>query len=151
MYIFFFSVNGIYSVYIHFFVSHPRRKELILALFLLKSMISHFLRSVVSDSLRPHELQHARPPCPSPTPGVHSDSRPSSQWCHPATSSLSSNTFVWMVRARSVPGKLESPESLFKYRFWAPLQTVWFGMGILAFLTSSQVLLILSCHGFSSE
>ena len=35
--------------------------------------------SVMSDSLRPHELQHARPPCPSPTPGVHSDSRPSSQ------------------------------------------------------------------------
>ena len=43
--------------------------------------------SVVSDSLRPHELQHARPPCPSATPGVHSDSRPSSQWCHPAISS----------------------------------------------------------------
>ena len=41
-------------------------------------------RSVVSNSLRPHESQHARPPCPSPTPGVHSDSRPSSQWCHPA-------------------------------------------------------------------
>ena len=38
-----------------------------------------FGRSVVSDSLRPHELQHARPPCPSPTPGVHSDSHPSSQ------------------------------------------------------------------------
>ena len=35
---------------------------------------------------RPHELQHARPPCPSPTPGVHSDSHPSSQWCHPAIS-----------------------------------------------------------------
>ena len=46
-----------------------------------------FSRSVVSDSLRPHELQHARPPCPSPTPGVHSNSRPSSQWCHPAISS----------------------------------------------------------------
>ena len=46
--------------------------------------ISH---SVVSDSLRPHELQHARRPCPSPTPGVHSDSRPSSQWCHPTISS----------------------------------------------------------------
>ena len=44
-------------------------------------------RSVVSDSLRPHESQHARPPCPSPTPGVHWDSRPSSQWCHPAISS----------------------------------------------------------------
>ena len=46
-----------------------------------------FSRSVVSDSLRSHESQHARPPCPSPTPGVHSDSRPSSQWCHPAISS----------------------------------------------------------------
>ena len=44
-------------------------------------------RSVVSNSLRPHESQHARPPCPSPTPGIHSDSRPSSQWCHPAISS----------------------------------------------------------------
>ena len=41
-------------------------------------------RSVVSDSLQPHESQHARPPCPSPTPGVHRDSRPLSQWCHPA-------------------------------------------------------------------
>ena len=38
-----------------------------------------FSHSVVSNSLRPHESQHARPPCPSPTPGVHSDSRPSSQ------------------------------------------------------------------------
>ena len=38
-----------------------------------------FSRSVVSDSLRPHKLQHARPPCPSPSPGVHSDSHPSSQ------------------------------------------------------------------------
>ena len=46
-----------------------------------------FSRSVVSDSLRPHESQHARPPCPSPTPRVHSDSRPSSQWCYPAVSS----------------------------------------------------------------
>ena len=43
-------------------------------------------RSVVFDSLQPHESQHARPPCPSPTPGVHSDSRPSSQWCHSAIS-----------------------------------------------------------------
>ena len=46
-----------------------------------------FSRSVLSDSLRPHESQHARPPCPSPTPGVHSDSCPLSQWCHPAISS----------------------------------------------------------------
>ena len=42
-----------------------------------------FSHSVVSISLWPHESQHARPPCPSPTPGVHSDSCPSSQWCHP--------------------------------------------------------------------
>src|SRR5574341_957705 len=46
-----------------------------------------FSRSVMSDSLRPHESQHIRPPCPSPTPGGHSDSRPSSQRCHPAISS----------------------------------------------------------------
>ena len=45
-----------------------------------------FSRSVMSDSLRPHESQHARPSCPSPTPRVHSDSHPSSQWCHPAIS-----------------------------------------------------------------
>ena len=48
---------------------------------------SQFSRSVVSDSLQPHELQHARPPCPSPTPGVHSNSHRSSRWCHPAISS----------------------------------------------------------------
>ena len=42
----------------------------------------------MSDNLRPHESQHARPPCPSPTPRVHSDSCPPSQWCHPAISSL---------------------------------------------------------------
>ena len=46
-----------------------------------------FSRSVVSNSMRPHEFQHTRPPCPSPSPGVHSDSCPSSPWCHPAISS----------------------------------------------------------------
>ena len=46
-----------------------------------------FSRSVMSDSLWTHESQHARPPCPSPTPRIHSDSRPSSRWCHPAISS----------------------------------------------------------------
>ena len=49
-----------------------------------------FSCSVVSNSLRPHESQHAKPPCPSPTPGVHSDSCPSIQWCHPAISSCRS-------------------------------------------------------------
>ena len=46
-----------------------------------------FSRSVMSASLRPHELQHARPPCPSPTPRVYPNSCPSSQWYHPAISS----------------------------------------------------------------
>ena len=45
-----------------------------------------FSRSVMSNSLRPHELQHARPPCPSPSPRVHSNSCPLSQWCYPAIS-----------------------------------------------------------------
>ena len=61
-------------------------------------------RSVVSDSLRPHESQHARPPCPSPTPGVHSDSRPSSQRCHPAISSS-------VVPFSSCPQSLPASES----------------------------------------
>ena len=64
----------------------------------------HFSHSVMSDSLPPHELQHARPPCPSPTPGVHSDSRPSSQWCHPAISSL-------VVPFSSCPQSLQASES----------------------------------------
>ena len=48
---------------------------------------SQFSRSGISDSLWPHESQHIRPPCPSPTPRVHSNSRPLSRWCHPAISS----------------------------------------------------------------
>ena len=46
-----------------------------------------FSCSVVSKSLRPHESQHTRPPCPSPTPGLYSNSCPLSQWCHPTISS----------------------------------------------------------------
>ena len=46
-----------------------------------------FSHSVVSDSLWPHESQHTRPPCPSPTPRVHSNPCPSSRWCHPTVSS----------------------------------------------------------------
>ena len=51
------------------------------------SVSVQFSHSVVSDSLRPHESHHTRPPCPSPTPGVYSNSCPLSQWCHPAISS----------------------------------------------------------------
>ena len=49
--------------------------------------LTHFSCSVMSDSLQPHGLKHARPPCPSPTPGVYSNLRPLSQWCHPTISS----------------------------------------------------------------
>ena len=63
-----------------------------------------FSCSVVSDSLWSHELQHTRPPCPSPTPGVHSDSCPSSWWCHPAISSS-------VIPFFSCPQSLPAPES----------------------------------------
>ena len=63
-----------------------------------------FSRSVVSDSLQPHESQHTRPPCPSPTPWVHSDSCPSSPWCHPAVSSS-------VVPFSSCPQSLPASES----------------------------------------
>ena len=63
-----------------------------------------FSLSVVSDSLQPHELQHSRPRCPSPTPRVHSNSRPSSQWCHPAI--LSS-----VIPFSSCPQSLPASES----------------------------------------
>ena len=80
---------------------HPGRKSLVLAFFCCRQKSQHsegslftsevqFSRAVVSDSLRPHGLQHARHPCPSPPPGVYSNSCPSSRWtsshlilCHP--------------------------------------------------------------------
>ena len=61
-------------------------------------------RSVVSDSLQPHESQHARPPCPSPIPGLHSNSCPLSRWCHPNTSSS-------VVPFSSCPQSLPASES----------------------------------------
>ena len=78
-----------------------------------------FSHSVMSDSLRPHELQHARRPCPSPTPGVHPDSHPSSQWCHPAilssvvpfsscpNPSQHQSLFQWVNSSREVAKVLE--------------------------------------------
>ena len=73
-----------------------------------------FSRSVVSDSLQPHEAQHARPPCPSPTPGVHSDSRPSSQWYHPA---ISSSVVPFFSCPQSLPASVFSNESTLHMRW----------------------------------
>jgi len=68
------------------------------------SIISvQFSCSVVSDSLKPHESQRVRPPCLSPTPGVHSDSRPSSQWWHPA---ISSSIIPFSSCPQSLPASL---------------------------------------------
>ena len=71
-----------------------------------------FSHSVVSNSLRPHELQHARPPCPSPTPGVHSHSHPSSRWCYPGFSSS-------VVPFSSWPQSLPASESFLESQLFA--------------------------------
>ena len=67
-----------------------------------------FSRSVVSNSLRPHELQHARSPCPSPTPGVHPNSCPSSRWCQPA---ISSSVIPFSSCPQSLPASESFPMS----------------------------------------
>ena len=104
-----YSVNGIsfspekkWSIkpqqYITNYAYHQVKEDNLKATYCMISSVRHsakcktirsdqISRSVVSDSLQPHESQHARPPCPSPTPGVYPNSCPLSQWCHPATSS----------------------------------------------------------------
>ena len=67
-----------------------------------------FSRSVVSNSLRPHESQHARPPCPSPTPRVHPNTCPSSQWCHPT---ISSSVVPFSSCPQSLPASRSFPMS----------------------------------------
>ena len=74
-----------------------------------------FCCSVMSKSLRPHGLQHARPPCPSPTPGARSNSCPSSRWCHPTISSSDApfccyqhqGLFQWVSSSHQVAKVLE--------------------------------------------
>ena len=79
--------------------------------------VSLFSRSVVSNSLRPHGLQHARPPCPSPTSRVYSNSCPSSQWCHPAISS-SVVPFSSCLESEQTLGDSERQGSLACYSPW---------------------------------
>ena len=85
----------------------PKNAQTTTQLHLYHTLVSsvHFSCSVVSDSFRPHESQHARTPCLSPTPGVHSDSCPSSQWYHPAISSS-------VIPFSSCPQSLPASESL---------------------------------------
>ena len=106
--------------------------------------ISQFSRSVVSDSLRPHESQHARPPCPSPTPGVHSNSCPSSWWCHPAISAS-------VIPFSSCPQSLPESESFPRSQLFA-----WGGQSIgvsalASFLPkNTQDWSLLECTGWIS-
>ena len=67
-----------------------------------------FSRSVVSNSLRPYGLQHTRPSCPSPTPGVHSNSCPVSRWCHPT---ISSSVIPFSFHLQSFPASGSFPMS----------------------------------------
>ena len=104
-----------------------------------------FSRLVMSESLQSHELQHARPPCPSPTPGVHSDSHPSSRWCHPTISSyvvpfssfpqslpasesfLMSQLFTWGGQSTGVLASASFPPK--KSRGWSPSEwTGWISL-----------------------
>ena len=75
-----------------------------------------FSRSVVSDSLRPHESQHARPPCPSPAPEVYSNSCPSSWWCHPA---ISSSAVPFSSYPQSLPASNESTLRIRWLNYWS--------------------------------
>ena len=92
-----------------------------------------FSRSVMSNSLQPHELQYARPPCPSSTPGVHPNSCPSSQWCHPAISSS-------VVPFSSCPQSLPTSESFPMSQHFA-----WGGQSI-GVSTSASVLPMKTHH-----
>ena len=80
-----------------------------------------FSHSVVSDSLRPHEPQHAGPPCPSPTPGVHPKPCPLSWWCHPT---ISSSVTPFSSCPQSFPASGSFPTSQF-FASGGPSIGVW--------------------------
>ena len=117
----------------------------------------------MSDSLRPHESQHARPPCPSPAPGVHSNSRPSSRWCHPAISSSvvpfsscpqslpeseffpMSQLFAWGGQSTGVSAlasflpKNTQGWSPLEWTGWISLQSLWWYKVIVIYKTSLRI------------
>ena len=94
-----------------------------------------FSCSVVSDSLWPRESQHTRPPCPSPTPGVYPNSRPSSQWCHPAISSS-------VVPIYSCPQSLPASGSF-------PISQLFASGGQTIGVSASASVLPMNTHGWS--
>ena len=84
-----------------------------------------FSRSVASDSLRLHEPQHARPPCPSPTPGVHPNPCPLNRWCHPT---ISSSVIPFSSNPQSFPASGSFP--------WAPTDLGSSSFSVLSFCVS---------------
>ena len=94
-----------------------------------------FSCSVVSDSLWPRESKHTRPPCPSPTPGVYPNSRPSSQWCHPAISSS-------VVPIYSCPQSLPASGSF-------PISQLFASGGQTIGVSASASVLPMNNHGWS--
>ena len=102
-----------------------------------KVLTVQFSRSVMSDCLRPHESQHARPSCPLPTPGVYSNSCPSSRWCHPA---ISSSVIPFSSCPQSLPASESFPMS--QHFVWGGQSTgVW---ALASFLPKKS-------QGWSSE
>ena len=97
-----FYVYGVISLFIMLVM------YLMSAQFVLIFSSVQFSHSVMSDSLRPHESQHARPPCPSPTLGVYPNSCPSSQWCHPT---ISSSVIPFSSCPQSLPASGSFPMS----------------------------------------
>ena len=90
------------------------------SLLLIFAVLSiQFSHSAMSDSLRPHEPQHTRPPCPSLTPGVHPNSCPLSRWCHPA---ISSSVVPFSSCPQSLPASVFSSESTLRMmwpKYWS--------------------------------
>ena len=105
-------VSPLPSVYLQVILENLKDFFLYVFSSILKNTVIFLIQfssvSVVSDSLRPHESQHTRPPCPSPTPGVHSNSCPSSRWCHPA---ISSSVIPFSSCPQSLPASDSFPMS----------------------------------------
>ena len=80
------QISGDYMLFFSFWLLHVTDGKTICAAITAETAVQ-FSRSIMSDSLWPHGLQHTRPPCPSSTPRVYSNSCPSSGWCHPTVSS----------------------------------------------------------------
>ena len=100
-YTYIYSILDSFPIWVitEYWVEFPVQYRSLLVICFMYSSVQ-FSRSVVSDSLWPHESQHARSPCPSPTPGVYSDSCPSSWWCNPA---VSSSVFPFSSCPQSLP------------------------------------------------